>query len=253
MGFESTVPLTDHVVDKSEIKTSQVVSCDSTVVEEVKNSLSDEPFLQVPLENEEDTESLGTICDLENNKGDVAEAIIPRGDIPELSISSKVSDDILSLGCETPRESIFDPFAPGPEEAACAPKKKVIRGAEVLSRRQLNFDSGDYPAKRLSFDRSDSEEADQYLQVIHKMILDLFISDGSLDREEEIEKNLIDSSPHESCKTPVSKPLLIGIATTCPDAPLRPSLKVLKLSPSICRKIDFDSVSPRSSVAKDNN
>uniref|UniRef100_A0A0A9FGM9 Uncharacterized protein n=1 Tax=Arundo donax TaxID=35708 RepID=A0A0A9FGM9_ARUDO len=183
MGFESAVPLTDHVVDKSEVETSQVVSCDSTVVEEMKISLSEEPFLQVPLENKEDTKSFG-ICDLENHKGNVAEAITPRGDIPELSICSMVSDDILSLGCETPRESIFDPFAPGPEEAACAPKKKMIRGAEVLSRRQLNFDSGDFPVKSFSFDWNGSDEEEQYLQVIHKMIVDLFISDGPLDQEE---------------------------------------------------------------------
>lgn len=253
MGFESTLPLTEHVDYKSEIETSQVFSCDSTIVEEVEKSLSEELLLLVPVENKEDTESLCTICDLENNKGDVAYAITPRVVTLELSISSEAPDDSLSLGCETPRESIFDPFAPGPVEVACAPKKKVIRGAEIPSRRQLNFDSGDYPVKRLSFDWSDSEEEDLYLQVIHKMILDLFISDGSLDRQEENEKILTDSSPDESCKTPFSKPLLTGVATTCPDAPLRPSLKVLKLSPSFCRKIDFDSVSPRSSVVKENN
>ncbi|OEL35893.1 hypothetical protein BAE44_0003091 [Dichanthelium oligosanthes] len=253
MGFESISPLPeDHAVDKGEVKTSQVVSCESTVIEKVEKSLSEEPFLLVLLENK-DKESLGTICDLEN----IAEAITPRGDTLELSFSSEVLDDSLSLGCETPRESIFDPFAPGPDVAAWAPKKQVIRGAEVSSRRKLNFDSGDFLVKRLSFDWSDSEEEDEYLQVIQKMILDLFISDGPLDRQEESEKILMDSSLYKSCKTPDSKPLLTGIASTCPDAPLRPSHKVLKLSPGICRKIDFDavsdSVSPRSSIDKENN
>jgi len=242
MGFES-ISLPDHVVVKSEVESSQDVGCDSITMERVETNLSKEPFLLVPLENKEDKECLGTVCYLENNKVDVPEAISPRGDILELSISSKPTDDSLSLGCETPRESIFDPFAPGPEEAACAPKKKVARGAEVPPRRKLNFDSGDYPVKRLSFDSSDSDEEDQYLQVIHKMILDLLIVDGPLDGQEETGKNVTDSGLHGSCKTPDSKPLLTGIASTCPGAPLRPSLKALKLSPDICRKIDFDAVS----------
>ncbi|CAN6326254.1 unnamed protein product [Urochloa humidicola] len=237
----------DCVADKSEVETSQVVSCDSTVTEMVEKSLSEEPFLLVRLGNKgnkEDIESLSKTCHNEN----IAEAITPRGDT---SISSEAPDDSLLLGCETPRESIFDPFAPGPDVAAWAPKKQVIRGAEVPSRRKLNFDSGDFPVKRLSFDWSDSEEEDEYLQEIQKMILDLCISDGPLDSQEESEKIL-----YESCKTPDSKPLLTGIASTCPDAPLRPSHKVSKLSPSICRKIDFDAVSdrlsPRSSVVKEN-
>ncbi|PAN16633.1 hypothetical protein PAHAL_3G073400 [Panicum hallii] len=217
MGFESISPLPeDHAVDISEVETSQVVSCVSTVIEKVEKSQSEKPFLLILLENKENKESLGTTCDLDN----IAEAITPRRDALELSISSEAPDDSLSLGCETPRESIFDPFAPGPDVVAWAPKKQVIRGAEVTSRRKLNFDS-----------------------------------DVPLDRQEESEKTLIDSSLFESCKTPDSKPQLNGIASTCPDAPLRPSHKVLKLSPSICRKIDFDavsdSVSPRSSVIKE--
>ncbi|KAL6619949.1 hypothetical protein ACP70R_035088 [Stipagrostis hirtigluma subsp. patula] len=242
MGFESTLLLMEDLMDKSETEISEPVSCDSTVVDEVEKSLGEESSVQIPVENKEELESLHAICDLENNKSDVAEVIFLTGDRVEQLISSEDPHGS-PLGCETPRESIFDPFAPGPEEAACAPKKKMIRGVEVASRRQLNFDSGDYPVKRLSFDWSDSEEEDQFVQMIHKMVLDLVISGGSLDRQEEPEKNLIDSSPHADCKTPDSRPLLTGIATTCPNAPLRPSLKALKLSPSICRKINFDSVS----------
>ena len=252
MGFESISPLPEeHAVDISEVETSQVMSCDSTVIEKVEKSLIEEPFLLGLLENKENKDSLGPAYDLDN----IAEVITPMGDAFELSVSSEVPDDSLSLGCETPRESIFDPFAPGPDVAAWAPKKQVISGAEVTSRRMLNFDSGDFPVKRLSFDWSDSEEEDEYLQVIQKMILDLFISDVPLDQQEGSEKIVIDSRLYESCKTPDSKPLLNGIASTCPAAPLRPSHKVLKLSPSICRKIDFDavsdSVSPRSSVIKE--
>lgn len=260
-------PPLDRVVGKSEIDTTRVVGCSSTVLEKVEMSLSEHPFLLGFLENKEYKESLGTISDTPNNKTDVPDAISSRGNILELSISSKVSDDSLLLGCETPRESIFDPFAPGPEEVACAPKKKVTRGAEVPPRRKLNFDSDDYLVKRLSFDWSDSEEECQYLQMIQKMVLDLCISDSpdqheemldsTLDWQEETGNIMIDSILYESCMTPDSKPLLTGMASTCPDAPLRQSLRVSKFSPGVCRRIDFDaatdSASPRSSVVKERN
>ncbi|GJN35734.1 hypothetical protein PR202_gb24537 [Eleusine coracana subsp. coracana] len=253
MGSESTLSLEKHEEDKNDPEASQVVNCESSITEEVKKSLTEEPFLLVCVENKGGTKSIDTVCDPEFCKDDVAEAVTPRADILELIIATGSPDDNLSVGSETPRESIFDPFAPGPEEVACAPKKKVIGGAEVLSRRQLNFESGDYPVKRLSFGADDAEEEDQYLLVLENMILDLIMPNGFLYQAEKTKTTPIDLSP----KTPDSKPLLTGIATTCPDAPMRSSLKVFKLSPSICRKIDFDSVSDSvyhgSSVARDNN
>ena len=92
MGFESISPLPeDHAVDISEVETSQVMSCDSTVIEKVEKSLSEEPFLLVLSENKENKESLGTTCYLDN----IAEAITPMGDALELSISSEAPD----VGC----------------------------------------------------------------------------------------------------------------------------------------------------------
>nr|ABA95663.1 retrotransposon protein, putative, Ty1-copia subclass [Oryza sativa Japonica Group] len=153
--------------------------------------------------------------------------------------ATDASNDPL-YGCQTPRESIFDPFAPGPEELACAPKKKVIKAPELPSRRQLRFDSDDYPVKRLSFEFDEAEEDDQFLEQICKMFIDLIISNQAL---ETTGKDLIGSNSPGSCE-----PLLIGIADTCPDAPLRRPLKAVQLSPSICRKLDFDSVSPSGAV-----
>ena len=254
-GAESALPAVDHVVlDNSDTEVSEVVECDSTVVDVLKKSASKEFGLQLPLGNKEDIESLGTVCDLENNEGNVAEATTLNVVALEMSISSKVSDESISLGCQTPRGNIFDPFAPGPEEVLCgAPKKNVVRGVETLSRRKLIFESDDFPVKRLSFEFDDSEEEDLYLQGICKMFLDLIISNQALEATGDGEAVLIDAAiPPESYKTPESKPLLTGIADTCPDAPLRPSLKMIKLSPGICRKLDFGSVSPKTLFAEDN-
>uniref|UniRef100_A0A0E0RCZ9 Uncharacterized protein n=1 Tax=Oryza rufipogon TaxID=4529 RepID=A0A0E0RCZ9_ORYRU len=163
-------------------------------------------------------------------------------------ISSFVDEDPL-YGCQTPRESIFDPFAPGPKELACAPKKNVIKAPELPPRRQLSFDSGDYPVKRLSFEFDDAEEDDQFLERICKMFIDLIVSNQAL---ETTGKDLIGSNSLGSCETSSSEPLLTSIAYTCPDVPLRRPLKAVQLSPSICRKLDFDSVSPRCLFVKEN-
>ncbi|KAL5204817.1 hypothetical protein ABZP36_009688 [Zizania latifolia] len=240
MGFDSTLLPTDEGVDSNIIETSRV-ACSDLLIAEVEKCVDEEVSVQVSLENKDDAKSLGTVCDHENNKGGGAEAITqPEKEAIESSISIDVADEDLSSGCQTPRESIFDPFAPGPEEAVCAPKKKVIRAAEAPSRRQLSFESGDYPVKRLSYDFDDSEE-DQFLERICNMFIDLIISNQALDTAGNY---MMDSSSPGSCETPSSEPLLTGIADTCPDAPLRQSLKAVKLSPSICRKLNFDSVSP---------
>uniref|UniRef100_A0ACD5YK38 Uncharacterized protein n=1 Tax=Avena sativa TaxID=4498 RepID=A0ACD5YK38_AVESA len=285
MGVESTILPMDHaVLDNSDTENSEVVECDSPVVGDVEKSVAEEVCLQVPLAKKEDIDSLGTVCDVENNKGDVAEAITLNGVTLQLSISCKEPEESLSLDCQTPRGNIFDPFAPGPEEAGCgAPKKKLVRGSEALSRRKLNFEADDIPIRklnfeaddipirrlsyefddseeeevyppirRLSYEFDDSEEEEVYLQGICKMFLDLIFSSQALDATQDRE-DLIDAIPPESYRTPESQPLLTGIADTCPDAPLRPSLKMLKLSPGICRKLDFGSVSPKSLFAEDNN
>ncbi|KAE8787603.1 hypothetical protein D1007_38422 [Hordeum vulgare] len=254
VGAESTLPAVDHAaLDNSDTEVSEVVECDSTVVEVLEKSASEEVHLQFPFGNKEDVESLGTVCDLENNESNAAEAITLNVVALEMSISCKAPDENISLGCQTPRGNIFDPFAPGPEEALCgAPKKNVVRGVETLSRRKLIFESDDFPVKRLSFEFDDLEEEDLYLQGICKMFLDLIISNQALEATGDSEVLINAAIPPESYKTPESKPLLTGIAETCPDAPLRPSLKMLKLSPGICRKLDFGSVSPKTLFAEDN-
>ncbi|KAF0918580.1 hypothetical protein E2562_025172 [Oryza meyeriana var. granulata] len=172
MEFNSKF-LTDQGVDNNVVEVSLVVNSDLPLVEEVEKCAGEEVSVQVLRESNEDAKSLSTVCDYGNSKSGVAEAITPpEKEAIESSISIQDANEDPSSCCQTPRESIFDPFAPGPEEVACAPKK-VIRATEVPLRRQLSFES--------------------------------------------------------------------GIADTCPDAPLRQSLKVVKLSPSICRRLNFDS------------
>uniref|UniRef100_A0A0D9XWB7 Uncharacterized protein n=2 Tax=Leersia perrieri TaxID=77586 RepID=A0A0D9XWB7_9ORYZ len=238
--------LMDQGVDKGVTENLLVSNYDFSVVQKC---VGDEASMQAPLENKEDMKSLGTVHDHENNKiGDAGAITPPEKETIESSISVKVANEYPSYGCQTPRENIFDPFAPGPEEAACAPKK-VIKVPEVPSRRQLSFDSGEYPVKRLNYEFDDCEEDDQFLERIWKMFIDLIISKQALERTGE---GLIDSSSPVRCETPSSAPLLTGMADVCPDAPLRQPVKAVQLSPSICRKLNFDSISPRSLFIKEN-
>uniref|UniRef100_A0A0D9XNH9 Uncharacterized protein n=1 Tax=Leersia perrieri TaxID=77586 RepID=A0A0D9XNH9_9ORYZ len=242
----SQIPMDQRMV-KGVTENLLVSNYDFLVVEKC---VGDKASMQAPLENKEDMKSLGMVHDLENNKIGVAEAITPpEKEAIESSISVKVANEYPSYGCQTPRENIFDPFALGPEEVACAPKKKVIKVPEVPSRRQLSFDSGEYPVKRLNYEFDDCEEDDQFLERICKMFIDLIISKQALETTGE---GLIDSSSPVRCETPTSAPLLTGIADVCPDAPLRQPVKAVQLSPSICRKLNFDSISPRSLFIKEN-
>uniref|UniRef100_A0A0D3HQR0 Uncharacterized protein n=1 Tax=Oryza barthii TaxID=65489 RepID=A0A0D3HQR0_9ORYZ len=238
----------DQGVDKNVTDNSLVSNCDFPVVKKLEKCVDEEVSVQSSFENK-DTRSLGMVCDHENNKSGVAEVITLEKEAIESSSSINVADEDPLYGCQTPRESIFYPFAPGPEELACAPKKNVIKAPELPPRRQLSFDSGDYPVKRLSFEFDDAEEDDQFLERICKMFIDLIVSNQAL---ETTGKDLIGSNSPGSCETSSSEPLLTGIAYTCPDAPLRRPLKAVQLSPSICRKLDFDSVSPRCLFVKEN-
>lgn len=155
------------------------------------------------------------------------------------SASDQTEDSEMVSACQTPSESIFDPFAPGPEEMALAPnpKKKILRGTKMPLRRRLIFDL-----------RSDSEEEiestlldkeDTLLESICKSFLELIVSNQAKEISSEYltkEDGLI-----EGLKTPTSLPLLTGIADTCPDAPMRPVLKLRRLDQSICRKLEFGS------------
>nr|CAD1817446.1 unnamed protein product [Ananas comosus var. bracteatus] len=151
----------------------------------------------------------------------------------------KIEDDLV-VGCQTPTESIFDPFAPGPDELAFAPKKKMMKGTLVPLRRQLNFDLNGIAAKNLEMDFSgDAEEEDRIIELVCKSFLELIISN----QVQEINAQNFPTEPSrsEGFKTPVSCPLLNGVADTCPAAPIRPNLKSKRLSPGICRKLDFGS------------
>ncbi|KAJ6828002.1 hypothetical protein M6B38_364530 [Iris pallida] len=154
--------------------------------------------------------------------------------------SDQTEDSEMVSTCQTPGESIFDPFAPGPDEVALAPnpKKKILRATKMPLRRRLIFDlSSDSEEEEIESTLLDEE--DSLLESICKSFLELIVSNQA----KEISNVYLtrEDNSSEGLKTPTSLPFLTGIADTCPDAPMRPVLKLRRLDQSICRKLEFGS------------
>ncbi|KAG0473582.1 hypothetical protein HPP92_015439 [Vanilla planifolia] len=163
----------------------------------------------------------------------------PNGGSTDSSSSSDhTEDDDLVSSCQTPTTSIFDPFAPNPDDLLLAPKKKKLRDSYLPSMRQLKFDAdaGSDPKHALQSDAARKEE-EQTMESIYASLLELIISTQLADSSSGALAS--DSDPTESFMTPKSSTLLSNIAETCPPAPMRPKCSLERSSPAICRKLDF--------------
>ena len=166
----------------------------------------------------------------------------PDGETVEISKASDQTDDLEILSdCETPTGSLFNPFAPGPEELALAPKKKMLREFKIPTRRQLNFDTCCGFEERV--ESAISDEEDDILESVCTSFLELIVSNQlkEIFSEDLVEEDTSSDDTSVGFKTPTSWPLLTGIAETCPDAPMGPSFKTRKLDQNICRKLEFES------------
>ncbi|KAG1338201.1 putative protein 1 [Cocos nucifera] len=82
------------------------------------------------------------------------------------SSSDKTEEEDTVLGCQTPTESIFDPFAPGPDDLMLAPKKKITRESKIPLCRQLKFDSSESMETAEANAHEDAAEDDHLLECI---------------------------------------------------------------------------------------
>ncbi|XP_077215395.1 uncharacterized protein LOC143849959 [Tasmannia lanceolata] len=176
-------------------------------------------------------------------------------DTPLTCVSSsvvEVSDgsEVMGLSCDiqTPKSHVFNPFAPGPEELAFAPRKKGLeefRYRPVV--RQLNFDSdfdsnvmdgdSDFDSNVMDGDSEDFSREKYFLESIYESLLDAIIT-------KQAEGILTEDQPFglevsEGFKTPTKLPLLTGIADTCPGAPMKPAERARNFNLGICRKLEF--------------
>lgn len=169
---------------------------------------------------------------------------------------SEDSEDMLGSP-QTPKEGVFDPFAPGPEEMALAPFcKKHLPASCITVIRRLDFDSSatdsaedensipEIPVEDGNIgyaeeNLSDEEMEEILFESVYGSILESIISK----RKEDFLAEAPDLNS-DGFKTPPSAPRLNGIAKTCPDAPKPPKKLLTKLRKNIdmaglCRKLEF--------------
>lgn len=160
---------------------------------------------------------------------------------PLLLISSPKAFEYVDPGSpHTPKEGVFDPFAPGPEELAMAPlcKKRLCKPWASLAR-CIDFSSATESVEDKSFasDADTLSDEETVLESVYGSLLEAIV----LNQTEEFFSGV--SSPKsdsDGFKTPESVPHLTGVAETCPGAPLKPTMKLRIIDKGLCRKLDFN-------------
>ncbi|XP_021767563.1 unknown protein 1-like [Chenopodium quinoa] len=156
-------------------------------------------------------------------------------------INSPRNEEVAALGLDgsprTPNERVFDPFAPGPDEMLLAPiYKKLVKESRRIVARRLNFDDLD----DFLVSKSDNENADiltekLLLESVYETLLEAIILKQS---EETFAEN--QHLELENLHTPTSPPPLMGVAETCPGAPMKAAANKSRIiDAALCRKLEF--------------
>ncbi|KAF5782500.1 putative cyclin-dependent protein kinase inhibitor SMR11/SMR16 [Helianthus annuus] len=157
---------------------------------------------------------------------------------PLTLVSSHMNvDDDEGDNPSTPKDVVFDPFAPGPDSLMLAPRSvKYLQESRNYVERRLNFNS-----MKTKNDESALEDDMLLVEAVYDSLLECIISKQAEDILGEI--SAVDSSSSSSpdaVMTPFG-PRLTGIAETCPDAPLKPVVKKSRyIDHSLCRKLELD-------------
>ncbi|KAM7526622.1 hypothetical protein LguiA_016524 [Lonicera macranthoides] len=139
----------------------------------------------------------------------------------------------------TPKEGVFDPFAPGPDKLMMAPlRTKCLDESQSYVARRLNFNSsvkfgGDLKCENDAGTISDEE---MLLETVYDSLLEAIISKQTETFLAEISS--LDPSP-DGFETPPYAPRFSGIAETCPDAPVKRTAKSRNIDSTLCRKLEF--------------
>nr|XP_043610574.1 unknown protein 1 [Erigeron canadensis] len=141
----------------------------------------------------------------------------------------------------TPKDSVFDPFAPGPDKMVLAPvSMKYFEESRNYVARRLNFNS--VMTKKDCEKRAGVVERciedDLLLEAVYDSLLEVIICKQAEDMVAEMSV-FVDSSP-DAVKTPPFATRLTGIADACPGAPLKAGKKSRKIDLGLCRKLEFD-------------
>ncbi|KDP21827.1 hypothetical protein JCGZ_00614 [Jatropha curcas] len=140
----------------------------------------------------------------------------------------------------TPKDGVFDPFAPGPDDKAMAPLcKKYSDEARISVARRLNFGSS---IKDLSFispgDEAKSISDEEMFKSVYENLLEVIVYNQTETALAEL-SNMDMEWDSEACTTPPSAPRISGVAETCPGAPLKSTGKSRIIDLGLCKKLEF--------------
>lgn len=161
--------------------------------------------------------------------------------------STNKQQDCPGGSSETPKETLFDSFAPpaSSDEFLLAPQHYKYRQEwrnHVV--RRLDFTGDDSNSnsnvsnvvveivdkKNLCYEKQGQEEEEEQrlFEIVYTSIMDAILSD-------------LQDAKEEAPTTPKSAPLLDGIASTCPAPPIKPFSTQHRfiIDKEICKKLDF--------------
>ncbi|CAB4285005.1 unnamed protein product [Prunus armeniaca] len=137
----------------------------------------------------------------------------------------------------TPVDGVFDPFAPGRDDLALAPRcKKFVSKYRSVVARQLDFDSPVQNSEDEIWTDVESISDEEMFEAVYENLLKVIVSEQTEGVFSECSRKGWDS---DDCKTPPPEPLLNGVAESCPGAPLRPSGKSRNIDLGLIRKLEF--------------
>ncbi|XP_021685783.2 uncharacterized protein LOC110668736 [Hevea brasiliensis] len=139
---------------------------------------------------------------------------------------------------KTPKDGVFDPFAPSQDDKVFAPQsKKYFDEARISVARRLNFGTS---LKGLGHtspgDGVESILDEEMFKSVYENLLEAIICEQTESAFAELSNMEWDS---DACRTPPSAPRLNQVAETCPGAPLKPTGKSRLIDLGLCRKIEF--------------
>ncbi|KAJ7950153.1 PR domain zinc finger protein 8, putative isoform 1 [Quillaja saponaria] len=137
----------------------------------------------------------------------------------------------------TPKDGVFDPFAPGPEDMARAPlcKKHLHKLGSNVARR-LNFDFAiSVVEPENPGDDVESLSDQEVFDSVYENLLEAIVSNQTEGFLADISNVQYDA---ENCKTAPSAPRLNGSAATFPDALMKPASISRNIDMGLCRKLE---------------
>lgn len=140
---------------------------------------------------------------------------------------------------ETPKETLFDSFAPGSDKLLLAPRRLKYRDeshSHVV--RRLNFASSLIEEFDNVADDGGDEEEQRLFEIVYGIIMDAISEEQGVLRSTPLPTGIAETRPDEQ-GTPRSTPLLTGIAETCPAAPIKSASTGQRctIDKDICRRL----------------